>query len=224
MRESRRRGYKRVYRRDDEMSLTPATRWPVTIDSEVFRYPTSDEGCATAADPITCLREASSFALVPEGEPESEMAAVRSLTFRSLKATDRLSTVCTPRIYFCFSPLPKTDSSVLPTVSNLSKLLCTRKSNGRCAPRFHAGKTITIKQDFADKNRRDFTRVHRAGRRDARIAVDAERYRTLWMRFPPSILLLARSPERPSTSTRNDAPALSRSATRFSGDPGKTII
>lgn len=83
----------------------------------------------------------------------------------------------------------------------------------------YTGKTIALKQDVACKNRRDSAAGRRGGVTGSRYAADIERYGCY-----PSILLLARSPMRPSTSTRNSAPALSRSATRFSGDPGKTII
>ena len=62
----------------------------------------------------------------------------------------------------------------------------------------------------------------RGENRGGRVASDVEH-------FFPGILLLAGSSNRPSTSARNDEgrgrePRLSRYGTRFSGDPGKTII
>jgi len=47
-------------RAGNEMSLTPATRWPVTIDSSAALPHNRGRVAATAAEPITCLEASSS--------------------------------------------------------------------------------------------------------------------------------------------------------------------
>lgn len=230
--------------------MTMATRWVWPRrrggrwqSTRVLRYPTTGEGCDSCEpNNVPFPKRAVPFRTQGSGS-ESEMAAtvarylLHYVNIAPLKSSARRVEINRRRGRHERHPIGNTSICQRVTSWNgegifffFFKWTCPYRQSRicqNCAALANliaatcyvtSGKTIALKQDLACKNRRDSAPGRRGGVTGGGYA-DIERYGCY-----PSILLLARSPMRPSTSTRNSALALSRSATRFSGDPGKTII
>lgn len=149
-----------------------------------------------------------------------------------------------PRGFHCLMPPPVTSlplryirCPISLRITNPKTLSHLKKSQSFQSPRIHSSSSKshfwqTIpetsgtpgmeRNDRGEKTARPWRRaVKVTGKR--RKSVGMHRAASDVEHFSGSLYWRDRS-IRPSTSTRNDAPALSRYGTRFSGDPGKTII
>lgn len=184
------------------MSLTPATRWPVTIDSSTPATP-QPARVATAANPITRLSRSEQFRFAPEARGRrSEMAAtvarylLHYVNIAPLKSPTRCAEINRRRsrrserrpignVSICQRVTSRNGERIflffqmdlsLSTISNLSKNYSALANLMAAACYVTPGKTIALKQDSACKNRRDSAAGRRGGCDRLCRYADIERY------------------------------------------------